>query len=225
MVHVRSNRAPVDDSIGAQKQLVRYRASSSYDDTKLTQTERDRSGVQTVRELDGLGRTERVARGPDKLQAVETTSYDANGNALSSTDASVNTTSYDYDAANRRAHIFDAAGSTKCYGLARTVLRLIETAPCWPLVECLNDTTNEWIERLRMRAVRGGKTGRIGDWKAAIVTMVLIHQHIRDLDDRSLWPHHLPSVAASEESVKLVEQRLGALDPDYRQFLKHADGW
>lgn len=76
-----------------------------------------------------------------------------------------------------------------------------------------------------MRAVRGGKTGRIGDWKAAIATMLLIHQHIRDLDDRNLWPQHLPNVAASEESVKLVEQRLGALDPDYRQFLKHANGW
>jgi hypothetical protein len=35
----------------------------------------------------------------------------------------------------------------------------------------------------------------------------------------------LQKVAASEEALKLVEQRLGALDPDYRQFLKHADGW
>jgi hypothetical protein len=51
-------------------------------------------------------------------------------------------------------------GPDDCYGLAWTVLHLIETAPGWPIVECLDDMSNEWWARLRMRAVRGGKLER-----------------------------------------------------------------
>lgn len=43
------------------------------------------------------------------------------------------------------------------YGLAFTMLHLVETAPNWPIAECLNDIDNEWIKELRERAERGGK--------------------------------------------------------------------
>ena len=43
-------------------------------------------------------------------------------------------------------------GSDDCYGLAWTLLHLIETAPNWPLEECLRGDGNEWIERLRSGA-------------------------------------------------------------------------
>ena len=46
-------------------------------------------------------------------------------------------------------HLF---GPDECYGLAWTLLHLIETAPGWPLHDCLQDTDNPWSERLRLRA-------------------------------------------------------------------------
>jgi predicted component of type VI protein secretion system len=41
------------------------------------------------------------------------------------------------------------------FDLAWTVLHLIETAPGWPIEECLKDSSNEWIVHLRERAQRG----------------------------------------------------------------------
>lgn len=49
-------------------------------------------------------------------------------------------------------------GPDDCYGLAWTLLHLIETAPAWPLKESIEGNGNEWIERLRLRAERGGRT-------------------------------------------------------------------
>jgi len=46
-------------------------------------------------------------------------------------------------------------GPDDCFGLAWTVLHLVESAPGWPLQECLKDEGNEWIQRLRLRAERG----------------------------------------------------------------------
>jgi hypothetical protein len=48
-------------------------------------------------------------------------------------------------------HLF---GPDECYGLAWTLLYLIEIAPGWPLHDCLQDTNNPWHERLRLRAER-----------------------------------------------------------------------
>jgi hypothetical protein len=48
-------------------------------------------------------------------------------------------------------------GSDDCFGLASSLLHLIETAPGWPLKECLNNSDNEWIVELRNRAIRGGR--------------------------------------------------------------------
>jgi hypothetical protein len=43
-------------------------------------------------------------------------------------------------------------GPDDCFGLAWSLLHLIETAPNWPLEDCLQVSGNEWIERLRERA-------------------------------------------------------------------------
>ena len=48
-------------------------------------------------------------------------------------------------------------GADDCYGLAWTVLHLVETAPGWPLKGCLEGEGNEWTQRLRLRAERGGR--------------------------------------------------------------------
>lgn len=45
-------------------------------------------------------------------------------------------------------------GPDECYGLAWSLLRLIESAPGWPLQDCLQYPGNAWIERLRQRAER-----------------------------------------------------------------------
>ena len=42
-------------------------------------------------------------------------------------------------------------GPDDYYGLAWTLLHLIESAPHWPLADCLENADNEWIQRLRGR--------------------------------------------------------------------------
>jgi hypothetical protein len=53
-------------------------------------------------------------------------------------------------------------GPDDCFGAAWTLLHLIETAPNWPLCDCLEEPDNEWIIRLRQRAERGRGSGRDG---------------------------------------------------------------
>jgi hypothetical protein len=48
-------------------------------------------------------------------------------------------------------------GPDDCFGLAWSILNLIETAPSWPILEILTDGGNEWIKTLRERAVAGGR--------------------------------------------------------------------
>jgi hypothetical protein len=43
-------------------------------------------------------------------------------------------------------------GPDDYFGCAWTLLHLIETAPHWPLSDCLSEAPNEWIERLIRRA-------------------------------------------------------------------------
>jgi hypothetical protein len=45
-------------------------------------------------------------------------------------------------------------GPDNCFGLAWTLLHLIETAPNWPLPECLRGSDNDWINLLKERAKR-----------------------------------------------------------------------
>lgn len=47
-------------------------------------------------------------------------------------------------------------GPDECYGLSWTLLHSIETAPGWPLRDCLVNISNEWIKLLRERAERSG---------------------------------------------------------------------
>jgi len=47
-------------------------------------------------------------------------------------------------------------GPDDYYGLAWTVLHLVEGSPNWPLADCLTSPSNEWIDRLRERVRRKG---------------------------------------------------------------------
>jgi hypothetical protein len=48
-------------------------------------------------------------------------------------------------------------GPDGCFGLASSIMHLIETAPGWPLDDCLTSLDNEWKVELRNRAIRGGR--------------------------------------------------------------------
>jgi hypothetical protein len=52
--------------------------------------------------------------------------------------------------------LIELFGPDGCFGLASSIMHLIETAPGWPLEDCLHDPNNEWKVELRDRAVRGG---------------------------------------------------------------------
>lgn len=47
-------------------------------------------------------------------------------------------------------------GPDGCYGVASSFMHLIETAPGWPLNDCLAQLNTEWKIELRNRAIRGG---------------------------------------------------------------------
>jgi len=50
-------------------------------------------------------------------------------------------------------------GIDGCFGLGWTLLHLIETAPHWPIYECLKNVENEWIVMLKDRAERWRDAG------------------------------------------------------------------
>ncbi|MET3109408.1 hypothetical protein AAKU67_004389 [Oxalobacteraceae bacterium GrIS 2.11] len=57
------------------------------------------------------------------------------------------------DEANELVKLF---GTDGCFGLASSVMHLIETAPSWPIKNCLTDLNNPWVVELQNRAIRGG---------------------------------------------------------------------
>lgn len=57
---------------------------------------------------------------------------------------------------NEARVLVELFGSDGCYGLASSFMHLIETAPGWPLKDCLKQLNNEWKIELRNRAIRGG---------------------------------------------------------------------
>ncbi len=66
----------------------------------------------------------------------------------------------------------------------------------------------------------------MSSWKDHIAIMHLVKQELIKRDRDQLWPHHLPEVGATEEQLQAAEKALGfPLDPQYREFLMHADGW
>jgi hypothetical protein len=50
-------------------------------------------------------------------------------------------------------------GPDECFGGAWTLLHLIESAPGWPIEECLRDTSNEWVSRLNRRIENARRSG------------------------------------------------------------------
>ena len=48
-------------------------------------------------------------------------------------------------------------GPDDCYGLAWSLVHLIESAPHWPHKDALKAEGNEWTRRLRAAAERAGK--------------------------------------------------------------------
>jgi hypothetical protein len=44
------------------------------------------------------------------------------------------------------------ANEDECYGLAWVLVHLVESAPNWPLEQCLQDRGNPWIASLRRAA-------------------------------------------------------------------------
>jgi hypothetical protein len=42
-------------------------------------------------------------------------------------------------------------GPDDCFGMEWTLVGLIESAPGWPLEDCLQGTSNEWVQMLRQR--------------------------------------------------------------------------
>jgi hypothetical protein len=47
-------------------------------------------------------------------------------------------------------------GPDDCFELEETLIHLVESAPGWPLWDCLEDTSNEWIQTLRRRLENAG---------------------------------------------------------------------
>jgi hypothetical protein len=43
-------------------------------------------------------------------------------------------------------------GADDCFGLAWSLVHLIETAPRWPISECLQNVDSEWVRHLRQSA-------------------------------------------------------------------------
>lgn len=63
-------------------------------------------------------------------------------------------------------------------------------------------------------------------WPDLIGHMILLQQQIDELDPGGPYTYALPRVAASQERLQHVEAVRGEpLDPGYREFLGHADGW
>jgi hypothetical protein len=53
-------------------------------------------------------------------------------------------------------------GPDDCFELEWTLVHLVESAPGWPLWDCLEDTSNEWIQTLRQRLENAGITPPFG---------------------------------------------------------------
>lgn len=57
---------------------------------------------------------------------------------------------------NEARVLIELLGPDLCFGLTFSFMHLIETAPGWPLKDCLEQLNNEWKIELRDRALRGG---------------------------------------------------------------------
>jgi hypothetical protein len=46
-------------------------------------------------------------------------------------------------------------GPDDCFGLVWPLVHLVESAPGWPLEDCLKNSDNEWIQLLKLRVENG----------------------------------------------------------------------
>lgn len=64
------------------------------------------------------------------------------------------------------------------------------------------------------------------DWQSEIFMATMVKQQVADADRTGLWRHPLPEPGATESELDGVEQALGyALEPEFRRFLGHSNGW
>jgi hypothetical protein len=63
------------------------------------------------------------------------------------------------DEARLLVNLFGVDG---CFGFSASLIHLIETAPGWPLEDCIYCSENEWIVELRNRSLRGGYSFKRG---------------------------------------------------------------
>ena len=47
-------------------------------------------------------------------------------------------------------------GPDDCFELEKSLVHLIESAPGWPLWDCLGDASNDWVQMLRQRLDNAG---------------------------------------------------------------------
>jgi YD repeat-containing protein len=83
---------------------------TTYADDTNQRAERDRRGIETVTQLDPLGRVKTVTRAGI---VVERNQYDGNGNRTETTDGEGKRTLFQYDAANRLSDRTEGAGSAE----------------------------------------------------------------------------------------------------------------
>jgi hypothetical protein len=54
-------------------------------------------------------------------------------------------------------------GPDECFEAEWPLIHLIETAPGWPLEDCLADTSNEWVALLKQRVENSRRLGEISN--------------------------------------------------------------
>jgi hypothetical protein len=54
-------------------------------------------------------------------------------------------------------------GPGDCFELEWSLIHLIETAPGWPMEDCLADTGNQWVSFLKQRVENSRRTGKISN--------------------------------------------------------------
>src|ERR1700722_2785213 len=52
-------------------------------------------------------------------------------------------------------------GPDECFGAEWPLIHLIETAPGWPLEDCLVETSNEWVAHLKQSVENSRRRGEI----------------------------------------------------------------
>ncbi|HHX8603816.1 TPA: SMI1/KNR4 family protein [Vibrio alginolyticus] len=64
------------------------------------------------------------------------------------------------------------------------------------------------------------------DWKLEISKLIAVKQVIAELDTQKLWCHCLPRLAASNEDIESLRNKIRKDIPsEYIEFLRFANGW